>query len=204
MITPDILRQVAPNAGAHADLFAGPLSDAADRFDISSDIRVAAWLAQLAQESGEFHATVENLNYSAEALQRVWPHLFPDGTADQYAHKPEAIADRAYAGRLGNGDEASGDGWTYRGRGLIQITGKANYAGAGEGLGLDLVGSPELLEQPENAAASAGWFWSAHGLNALADAGDIITITRRINGGVDSLAQRMTYWERAKAALGLS
>ncbi|MCO2454033.1 glycoside hydrolase family 19 protein, partial [Pseudomonas aeruginosa] len=117
------------------------------------------------------------------------------------ARNPRAIANNAYASRNGNGDEASGDGWCYRGRGLLQITGRANYRAAGAGLGQPLEQEPELLEQPEWAAISAAWWWASHGLNDLADRGEFAAITRRINGGTNGQAERLALWERAKAVL---
>ncbi|MCO2453868.1 glycoside hydrolase family 19 protein, partial [Pseudomonas aeruginosa] len=117
------------------------------------------------------------------------------------ARNPRAIANNAYASRNGNGDEASGDGWRYRGRGLLQITGRANYRAAGAGLGQPLEQEPELLEQPEFAALSAAWWWASHGLNDLADRGEFAAITRRINGGTNGQAERLALWERAKRVL---
>ncbi len=142
----------------------------------------------------------------------TWPKRFPTlADAQTYARQPEKIANRAYAGRLGNGDEQSGDGWQYRGRGIIQITGRGNYQEVGAALGLPLEAQPELLEQPDNAALSAGWFWKSHLLNPLADHqtddiddADFVTITTKINGGTVGLADRRAYWVHARAALGIA
>ena len=132
--------------------------------------RVAAFLAQIAHESQELNRLVENLNYSAAALMSTWPKRFPTlADAEPYARQPERIANRAYANRLGNGAEQSGDGWRYRGRGIIQVTGRGNYHEIGAALALPLDVQPELLEQPANAALSASWFWKSHLLNPLAD-----------------------------------
>lgn len=204
MITPAVLRFVMPALpDERAECFAPYLVAAALEFDINTAARVAAWLAQAAHESGELAHLVENLNYSAAGLRKTWPLRFPDdATATRYARQPMAIANHVYGGRLGNGPEASGDGWTYRGRGIFQLTGRANYRDAGRVLHLALEASPELLEHPEPACRSAGWFWRTRGCNLLADAGDFLEITRRINSGMLGLAERRAYWARAKATLG--
>jgi putative chitinase len=144
------------------------------------------------------------LNYSAEALLRVFPRHFDATQATAYARQPERIGSKVYANRMGNGDEAGGDGWHYRGRGLIQITGHDNYVACGTALGLDLIAQPELLEQPGPAARSAAWFWHRNGLNRPADARDIETITRRINGGLTGLDDRKALYAHACAALEVS
>ncbi len=191
----------------------GPLNAAMSRFQIADNpYRVAAFLAQIAHESQELNRVVENLNYSAAALMSTWPKRFLTlADAEAYARQPERIANRAYANRLGNGDEPSGDGWRYRGRGLIQMTGRGNYTDVGAALGLPLEAQPELLEQPDNASLSAGWFWKSHLLNPLADHqtndiddADFVTITTKINGGNVGLANRRAYWVTARAALGIA
>lgn len=170
---------------------------------ILSHQRLAHFLAQTCHESGGFSALAENLNYSAASLQAVWPSHFPTpAVAAAYARQPGKIANRAYAGRMGNGDEAGGDGWRFRGRGLIQLTGRANYAATAAATGLDLVAHPELAETSDGAVATACHFWTAHGLNALADSDDVEAITRRINGGLNGLAERRAALARAKAYLG--
>lgn len=205
MLTADILRAALP-AARPTDIakFATPLADACAEWGIDTPLRLAAFLAQIAHESGQLRTLAENLNYSAEALLRVFPRHFDAGRAAAYARQPERIGSRVYGNRMGNGDEASGDGWRYRGRGLIQVTGKANYAACGTALGLDLIAQPELLEQPAPAARSAAWFWHRHDLNGLADARDIETITRRINGGLTGLEDRKAHYARACAALEVS
>jgi putative chitinase len=133
---------------------------ACTEFEINTPLRISAFLAQCAHESGGFTRLVENLNYSAEALIRVWPKRFPSmEVAMRYHRQPEKIANSVYASRMGNGPEASGEGWKYRGRGLKQLTGKDNYQRCGQALALDLVGDPDLLLNPRPAARSAGWFW---------------------------------------------
>lgn len=157
------------------------------RWRIDSRVRQAAFLAQVGHESGQLRRLVENLNYSADGLAATWKSRYrgPDGKPNAkalaLARKPEAIANDAYAGR--NGNTQPGDGWRFRGRGLIQLTGRSNYQTAGSGLGLPLTDQPELLEQPEHAAQSAGWWWSTHGLNELADAGRFQDIGSIINTG---------------------
>ncbi|EME70985.1 glycoside hydrolase family 19 [Paramagnetospirillum caucaseum] len=205
MLTADILRAALP-AARPTDIarFATPLAEACAEWVIDTPLRQAAFLAQIAHESGQFRALAENLNYSAEALLRVFPRHFDAGQAATYARQPQRIGSRVYANRMGNGDEASGDGWRYRGRGLIQVTGKANYAACGTALGLDLIAQPDLLEQPAPAARSAVWFWHRNGLNRPADARDIETITRRINGGLTGLDDRKAHYAHACAALEVS
>lgn len=167
------------------------VTEAAKRFDFEAPLRLAMWLAQCGEESDGFRHLTENLNYSAHALRANWPTHFPtDQIADRYARQPEKIANRAYANRMGNGDEASGDGWRFRGRGLVQITGRNNVRACGRALKADLESSPDMLLQPSLAALSAGWYWSVRGLNAYADRGDVAGATKVINGGNAGLAER--------------
>lgn len=182
-ITEMQLLQILPKARQVAGIFLSALDRAMLRWKIDSRVRTAAFLAQVGHESGQLRQLVENLNYSADALVRTWPSRFTAETAQAYARQPEKIANRVYGGRMGNGPEASGDGWRYRGRGLIQLTGRANYRAAGQALGLPLEEQPELLEQPEQAAQSAAWWWAQHGLNELADAGRFKDIGSVINTG---------------------
>jgi putative chitinase len=189
---------------ANLDAFTAPINNAAERFGINTPKRLSAFIAQLAHETGSLRSIEENLNYSAEKLLEVFPRYFKDlATAQKYARKPEAIANRVYANRLGNGDEASGDGWKYRGRGLFQTTGKANYIRVGKALGLDLVTYPALLCKPENAALAAGFYWSDNGLSKPADVEDIKTITKKINGGYNGYTDRLKYWLIARKVFGL-
>lgn len=201
IVTPEQLKQILPQAGSRAYVFCEPINQAAAEFGIESAHEMASFIAQVGHESRYLQALEENLNYSAEALVKIWPRRFDAAAAARCARHPELIANRAYANRYGNGDEDSGDGWRYRGRGLIQITFKDNYAGCGAALGLDLVGSPELLVDPANAARSAGWFWKAHGINAAADADDVALETRLINGGTLGLAERQALVDRALEVL---
>lgn len=172
------------------------------KYQINTVQRQAAFLSQCAHESANFNSVVENLNYSKEALVRVWPkHFTSIASATPYHRNPEKIANRAYRNRMGNGDESSGDGWRYRGRGFIQVTGKNNYTACGQELGLDLVNSPELLELNDNVALSAGWYWDTNKLNGLADKDDLWTITKRINGGTHGWDDRLQKYNKAKKVL---
>lgn len=199
-----------PVAKAKVDVWIGPLNAAMDEWSINTPQRQAAFLAQILHESNEFQHLVENLNYSADRLRQMWPSRFPtDAIAQQYAANPEKLANQIYAGRMGNGDEASGDGWRYRGRGLIQLTGRSNYEACSDALGVDFTRAPDGLSQPAAAMLSAAWFWSSRGLNALADhqpgrndTDDFAQITRVINGGTAELDQRIVYWDEAKTMLG--
>ncbi|AXO88455.1 glycoside hydrolase family 19 protein [Pseudomonas parafulva] len=182
-ITEQQLLLILPKARPVAGIFLPVLNRAMLRWKIDSRLRTAAFLAQVGHESGQMCNLIENLNYSAEALVRTWPTRFTAETAPAYARQPERIANRVYGGRMGNGPEASGDGWHYRGRGLIQLTGRANYRAAGQALGLPLEEQPELIEHPEHAAQSAAWWWAQHSLNDLADAGRFREIGSIINTG---------------------
>jgi putative chitinase len=166
-----------------------PLLETFEKYDISTPKRQAYFIGQCMHESGGFKQLKENLNYSAKGLMATWPSRFPDiDTAEKYERNPEKIANKVYAGRMGNTED--GDGAKYIGRGLIQLTGKENYANCGSAIGVDLVANPDLLATPKYAALSAGWFWNRKGLNALADVDDLDTITKRINGGLIGIADR--------------
>ena len=188
------------------------LNAAMDRFEINTPRRGAAFLAQIAYESGECRRLVENLSYSAARLCAVWPNRFAtQAAAKPYARNPQALANYIYAKRLGNGDVASGDGWRFRGRGLIQLTGRGNYRSCGLAVALPLETEPDQLESPVPAALAAAQFWQSRGLNHLADDqnddhddADFVRITKIINGGTTGLMSRRAYWARAKAALGLA
>jgi putative chitinase len=179
------------------------LQSACDRYHINTPLRVAAFLAQVGVESARLTAVVENLNYSANGLLTTFPKYFNAVQAAQYEHQPQRIANRVYAGRYGNGDEMSGDGWKFRGRSLIQITFRDNYASCGKAIALPLDSHPELLEQPCNAALAAGWFWDSRDLNKLADAGNFSGIVRGINGGLNGYSERLALYAAAKKSLGL-
>jgi putative chitinase len=172
-------------------------------YQINTPERVAAFVAQCAHESGGFRALKENLNYRAVTLRKVFPKYFTsDEMAAQYANKQEAIANRVYANRMGNGSEASGDGFRYCGRGLIQLTGKENYSWFAASLEMSVEEVPEYLATFEGAVQSACWFWESTGLNKEADAGDIKTMTKKINGGFIGLEDRIKHYNHALHVLG--
>ena len=172
------------------------------QYDINTPERVAAFIAQCAHESGGFRRLKENLNYKWESLRRVFPKYFPtDDVAQEYAHKPEQIANRIYGSRMGNGDESSGDGFRYCGRGLIQLTGRNNYTKFAESIHMAVEEVPTLLETYDGAVKSACWFWSSNNLNQWADVGDILTMTKRINGGTIGLEDRIKHYNHAMEVL---
>jgi putative chitinase len=178
-----------------------PLEETFAKYDISTPVRQACFIGQCAHESGNFKTLQENLNYSAEGLMKTWPSRFPNlEYASQYARNPAKIAGKVYNGRLGNTSEKEAS--QFLGRGLIQLTGKENYANCGTALGIDFVGNPNLLIEPKYAALSAGWFWNKKGLNSLADSGDFETMTKRINGGLIGLEDRKAKIAKALSILG--
>jgi putative chitinase len=178
-----------------------PLQATFDKYDINTPRRQSAFLGQCAHESGNFKTLQENLNYSAEGLMKTWPSRFPTkDVADQYARQPAKIAGKVYNGRLGNTSEE--EAAKYLGRGLIQLTGKENYERCGSAIGVDLIGQPNLLAEPNYAAMSAGWFWNKKGLNELADQQEHGQITKRINGGTLGLDDRIAKTTKALTALG--
>ncbi len=199
MITVDALKKAFPLCAAPED-WVKALAPAMEQYAINTPARIASFLAQTGHESSQFNRLVEGLIYkTALRLTKVWPKRFPDeASALPYVNNEEKLANLVYAKRLGNGDTNSGDGYRFRGRGIIQITGRSNYADAGKALGLDLVNQPDLLLQKPNAALSAAWFWNSRGLNALADdrtddndLEDFTEITKRINGGSVGLNERL-------------
>lgn len=185
----------------HSGAWFDALNEILPKYEITTVNRVAAFVAQCAHESAEFTVLQENLNYRAEALTKVWPSRFPANIAPRYARRPEAIANRAYADRMGNGPESSGDGWKYRGRGLIQLTGKSNYQRFADSVKLKLEEVPAYLETFRGSVESACWFWKTNNLNALADRGDIVAMTRRINGGLIGLDDRNRHYQHALKVL---
>jgi putative chitinase len=172
-------------------------------YDINTPKRIAAFIAQCAHESGNFRAIKENLNYRAVTLRKIFPKYFPtDELAAQYAGKPEKIANKVYGGRMGNGPEESGDGWRYCGRGLIQLTGKDNYTRYAQSLEISVEEASEHLTTFEGCVQSAAWFWESNNLNQWADKGDILTLTKRINGGTIGLEDRIKHYNHALHVLG--
>lgn len=169
---------------SQARQFIEPLNETFRRFGITTPARMAGFIAQAAHESSGFARLEENLHYSRpERIMQVWPTRVPSiADALPLIRNPEALANRVYANRNGNADESSGDGWRYRGRGLFQLTGRANYMAAGDALGVDLKGHPERVGEAAMAAMTSGWFWAANGCNELADTSQIDAMTRKING----------------------
>lgn len=190
-----------------ADAWTNPLNEAMALYAITSQTRVEMFLATCLYESTGLTRLTENLNYSAAALVRVWPSRFPPGIAEQYQMRPQMIANRAYANRGGNGDERSGDGWKYRGRGPIQITGKDNYAAAGAAIGMPLAEQPDLLLAPEAGALTAAWFWAENGCNGIADTADFPGTQGVVNRGsrsklADNMDGRLAWLQKVKSVLG--
>jgi len=174
------------------DKWLAPLEEVFAKYNMNTPERQAAFVGQCMHESGNFKTLQENLNYSADRMHIVWPSRFPTlDSAKPYDRNPEKIANKVYSNRMGNGNEASGEGYKYRGRGLIQLTGKDNYVNAAKALDADLVNNPELVSEPKYAALTAGWFWNKRNLNAEADAKDYTGMTRKINGGVLGINERI-------------
>lgn len=199
MMTPEMLSAILPDC-KDPETWAFELEAAAPVFFINTPARLAAFIAQTAHESASFNILSENLNYSQQGLRKVFPKYFPDDkTAARYARQPKWIASRVYAGRMGNGSEQSQEGWKYRGRGLIQVTGKNNYRLCSQYLFNDdrLLDDPDMLLTPEFAMASAGWFWESNHLNEVADRGDFVRLTKLINGGTNGLAHRQELFAAA-------
>lgn len=189
---------------SEADAWHAAMTKVLPEWDITTVERVAGFMSQCAHESGNFRVLVENLNYSAEQLNKVFPKYFVRAgrDANQYARQPEKIANIVYADRMGNGNTASGEGWKFRGRGLIQLTGKNNYSSFAKNRNMSLDEAIEYLGTKEGALESACWFWNERDLNRVADARDIVTMTRLINGGENGLDDRKEKWERALRILG--
>jgi putative chitinase len=202
MLTLDTLSALyAPTLAHTCEPFVGPLSAALYKYGIATLNQQCAFLATIGVESARLTTLSENLNYGAAGLHSTWPSHFDPATAAAYARQPERIANRAYANRMGNGDEASGDGWLYRGAGLIQLTGKDNHAAYAAACGKPVTMVGDWLRTPEGAADGAGWFWSTHHLNAISAGGDMAAVTRMVNGGENGLADRVALFSRAKTLL---
>lgn len=205
-LTQEQLRQIIPK-NPHVAHWHSALSKLLPDYQIDTPQRMAAFLAQCAHESGGFTAIKENLNYRWQSLRKIFPKYFPtDEIAQEYASKPDkqaAIANRVYANRMGNGDEASGDGYRYCGRGLIQLTGKENYTWFAASLEISPEEASQYMETFEGAAQSACWFWETNNLNRWADANDILTLTKRINGGTIGLEDRKKHYEHALHLFGV-
>lgn len=194
MITIDQFRQLFPDA-VNPGEWVLALTTHLPAYEINIPQRVRAFLAQCGHESQGFTAVVENLNYSAAALTSTWPKRFPPAAAEQYARQPERIANRAYADRMGNGPESSGDGWKFRGKGCIQITGRDNVTAFAKHAGMSLEAVCGYLLTIQGAVHSACWWWKNNGCNELADGGSVDILTKRINGGTNGLEDRIARYE---------
>jgi putative chitinase len=205
MLTLSQLKQLLPK-NPYVEHWYHALEQLFPDYDINTPKRMAAFIAQCSHESGGFMVLKENLNYKAATLRKIFPKYFPnDQIAQDYASRPNkqvSIASKVYANRMGNGDEASQDGWKFCGRGLIQLTGKSNYQAFADSLEMDINDVPEYLATFEGAAQSACWFWETNKLNQWADAGDILTLTKRINGGTIGLEDRKKHYDHALHVLG--
>ena len=196
------------NADQLAKLKIGPqwvdaLNETFERFGIVTPRQQAAFIGQCSHECANFRILEENLNYKAATLMKLWPKRFPTiDIASEYAGKPQKIANKVYANRMGNRDEASGDGYRFRGRGAIQLTGYDGYFHAGRACGVDFHKDPELVATPRYAAMTAGWFWSTHNCNNLAEAADWLALTKKINGGTIGYDDRVLHTNQALAVLG--
>lgn len=198
MVNADQLRElkIDPN-------LVDPFNETFQRFGILTPAQQASWIGQCGHECGNFRILEENLNYRAPTLLKLFPKTpkrqwgFTPEEAAAYEKQPQKIANRIYGNRMGNRDEASGDGWRFRGSGFLQLTGHSNFYHAGQALGVDFVMQPELVRTPMYAAQTAGWFWQTHKLNQYADNGDFVTMTKRINGGTIGLEDRIKHINHA-------
>jgi len=194
-LTLDQLKQVIPK-NQYVGYWHHALAQLLPQYEINTPDRIAAFLAQCAHESGGFVFIKENLNYKWQSLRKVFPKYFPtDALAQQYEKQPQKIANRVYANRMGNGPEESGDGYKFCGRGLIQVTGRDNYSWFAASLQISPEEASEYMETFEGAAQSACWFWESNNLNQWADKQDILTLTKRINGGTIGLEDRKKHYE---------
>ena len=192
------IEQLNKCTGFSSNQFLQPINDTLEKYNINTPLRIAHFISQILTESGNLTTFIENLSYSTNALLKTFPTHFNTTTAPLFAFKPQQIANIVYANRYGNGDRASGDGWNYRGRGSIQITFKSEYLAVMKDLNLNY---PDSLATLPNAILSAGWFWNRNKLNVLADQDDIVSITKKINGGLNGLDTRKIHLTACKAAL---
>jgi putative chitinase len=202
MISAIQLHSICPSAKlSDIEKYLSPMHKAMAGFEISSRLRVCAFVSQILHESQYLSKMRENMNYRAERLLVVFPKYFTKESAALYGGNPQKIASRVYASRMGNGDESSMDGWKYRGGGAMHLTGKDMYERFSKFCSLDLVSKPEMISDPDLAMLSAAWVWNQKGLNSLADKGDIKGITRLINGGYNGLSERMELYNKALTLL---
>lgn len=197
-----IVTKIMPNKNNGIHKYSTAMSQAFKEFEINSVNRIAGFLAQTGHESGQFSRIEENLNYSADRLKVVFPKYFPtDGLAHAYEYNKKAIANRVYGNRMGNGPESSGDGWKYRGRGLIQLTGKDNYTACSRDMAFDIVEDPDLVLVPEIAVLASIWFWNHRKINQACDDDNIERMTKLVQGGRLGLEERKNYYEKFKEIL---
>jgi putative chitinase len=202
MFTVEQLKQMIPGNKNISDWY-GTLNKFLPKYEINTEKRIAGFIAQCAHESANFTTLRENLNYRWESLRKVFPKYFPtDELAKQYERKPEKIANRVYGNRMGNGDEQSGDGWKYAGKGLIQLTGKNNYSLFAKSINMPLQEVSDYLLTYDGAIESACWFWKTNNINQFCDSNDIVNMTRRINGGTHGLDDRTNRYNLAIKILG--
>lgn len=200
MITLEQLKKIIPT-NKEPQAWLDVLVDILPKYGIDTPKRLAGFLAQCAHESTDFKVLEENLNYSAAQLQKTWPKRFDSATAAQFARKPEAIANKVYSNRMGNGSPESGDGWRFRGRGIKQLTGRDNYTAFGKSVGMTAEKAAEYVTTKKGAVESAAWFWKTNNLNRFADAGDIVGMTEAINGGTIGLEDRKRRYSAAISIL---
>ncbi len=200
MVTAEQLQKLKINA-ALADVF----NETFDRWGIKTARQQAAFIGQCGHECGNFTKLEEGLSYAADRLMKIWPRRFPTmEVAQKYARNPKALANYVYANRMGNRDEASGDGWRFRGSGWLQLTGHDNFYHASKACGVDFVMNPDLVRTPKYAAMTAGWFWATHNCNELAERGDNLALTKKINGGTIGLDDRIHHTNLALAQFDAS
>ena len=197
MITINLLQDLCPTTSYQTlTKYVEPLSDGMNKYKITTPVRVAHFLSQCAHESGNFEFTIENLNYSQAGLLSTFPKYFTQSQAQEYARKPDKIGNRVYANRMGNGTESSGDGYKYRGRGLIQLTGKNNYTKLSESIGKSIDDTILYLNSPIGATVAALWFWNVNKLVTLSDTATVDAITRKVNGGLHGYTDRLDKYKR--------
>lgn len=204
MITLDVLQEICPKTSSSVlEQYIEPINSVGNYYDMfDNTYRIASFVAQTAHESAGYNIIIENLNYRAAGLMTVFSKYFPtEDLAKQYERQPEKIANYVYANRMGNGDENSGDGWHFRGRGLIQLTGRENYTNFAAALEMELEDTINYMNTPEGATASAGWFWDTNKLNRYCDKNDFVGLTKRINGGTNGLPERQRLYDIALRVL---
>ena len=200
-ITAKQLLKIAPGC-PDVDAWVAAFNDILPKYGVDTPVRQSAFLAQCAHESMQFQRISENLNYSADGLRKTFGKYFSTTElAQAYARKPERIANRVYANRMGNGDEASGDGWAYHGRGAIQLTGKETYQRFANDTQRSMADTVSYLNTVTGAVESAAWFWKTNGLNRYADTKNIVALTKKINGGTNGLDDRIAYYDKALSVL---